>query len=126
MRFIILLLLIAVLYGDNHKPHHKLHIYKELSHLELSKEQHIQIRAILSEFRRELKEYRELEEEIEEKRKNLFLQDTIDTTEIDTLNTILDAHSHTIEKKLLLQIHAILTPQQREKFIDYFDDWEVR
>ena len=41
-------------------------------------------------------------------------------------NKALDAASHEIENKLLKNIHSILSQNQREKFIHYFDDWEVK
>jgi Spy/CpxP family protein refolding chaperone len=126
MRFIIILLLITTLYGDHDEHNKKHHINKELSHLELSKEQHSEVKIILKEFRTELKEYKEFEEEIEDKRKDLFIEDNLNTTEIDKLNNVLDNKAHEIEKKFLIKMHTILTPKQRKKFIDYFDDWNVQ
>jgi len=126
MRFIILLLFITTLYGGHDESHEKHHINKELSHLKLSKEQHIEVKTILREFRIELKEYKEIEEEIEDKRKDLFTENDLNTTKIDNLNKVLDNKAHEIEKNFLIKMHTILTPKQRKKFIDYFDDWKVK
>lgn len=125
MRYIIILFLISTLFADNHKPHKEHHLHKELSHLELSKKQKIDVKKILREFRLELKEYKELEEDIEEKRKDIFSADTLDTDKLDTLNKILDDKAHGIEKDFLIKMHTLLTPLQRKKFADYFDDWKV-
>ncbi|PIP11398.1 MAG: hypothetical protein COT46_11825 [Sulfurimonas sp. CG08_land_8_20_14_0_20_36_33] len=125
MRYIIILLLITTLYGDGDKHYREYHINKELSHLNLSKEQNIQIKTILKEFRHNSKEFKNLKEDVEEKRKRLFTQENFDTDELNELNTILDEKAHAIENVFLKEIHMILTPQQRKRFIHYFDDWEV-
>lgn len=125
MKYIIILFLIGTLFADNHKAHKEHHLHKELSHLELTKKQKINVKKILREFRLELKEYKELEEDIEEKRKDIFSADTLDTDKLDTLNKILDDKAHSIEKDFLIKMHTLLTPSQREKFADYFDDWKV-
>ena len=126
MRFIFLLLLITTLYADKHEFHSEHHLNKELSHLDLSQEQNIQVKIILKEFRGELKKFKELEEEIEDKRKDLFTAESLDTDALDVLNQTLDEKSHTIEKEFLKKIHAVLTQEQRKRFIYYFDDWKVQ
>lgn len=125
MRYIIILFLFTTLFADSHKPHKEHHLNKELSHLELSKKQKIDVKKILKEFRSQTKEYKELEEDIEEKRKDLFTAESLNTEEFDMLNKQLDDKAHSIEKDFLKKMHSILTPRQRKKFVDYFDDWEV-
>jgi len=125
MRFIVLLFLITGLFAENHKSHNEHHINKELSHLDLSAEQNADLKIILKEFRGELKAFKDLEKEIEEKRKEVFLKDSFEVQEFDALNHLLDAKAHAIENSFLKKIHLILTIEQREKFMDYFDDWKV-
>ena len=126
MRFIIALLLVTTLYGDHDESHQARHINKELSHLELSKEQRIEVKTILRQFATGSKEYKEFEEDIEEKRKDLFVADAFDTSEMDRLNKASDDKAHELEKRFLIKMRAILTPEQRKKFIDHFDDWKVK
>ncbi|MDO8453772.1 MAG: hypothetical protein Q7S59_04315 [Sulfurimonas sp.] len=126
MRFIFLLLLITSLFAENHKSHNEHHIYKELSHLDLSTDQNMELKIILKEFRTQLKEFKDLEKEIEEKRKELFLLDSFKVNEVDALNHLLDDKAHGIENNFLNKIHLILTIEQRKKFMDYFDDWKVK
>jgi|FLOH01.1.fsa_nt_gi periplasmic protein CpxP/Spy len=125
MRFIIVLFLMTGLFADDYGHHNERHINKELSHLDLSKTQNIEVKVILKEFRSQLKEFKEFKENVEEKRKNLFIQDSFDAKELDKLNLSLDDKAHAIEKSFLTKMHTILTPRQRERFIHYFDDWEV-
>ena len=123
--FILVLLLATSLLADNDEHHNERHINKELSHLNLTKQQNKKIKKILKDFRHDLKEFREYKEEIEEKRENIFLKDVFDTKKLNRLNRALDAKSHKIENRLLRRIHPILSKKQRERFIEYFDDWEV-
>ncbi|MDH4944049.1 Spy/CpxP family protein refolding chaperone [Sulfurimonas sp. C5] len=125
MRFLVIFLLIAKIYADDHELHSKHHIYKELSHLDLTKEQQHRVKKILKIYRKELKEYKELEEDIEDKRKDIFLQKSFDLEKINSLNQQLDREAHGIENRFLQKMHFVLTPQQRKKFVHYFDDWEV-
>ena len=124
MRFLVILLLFINLFADSDYHSYK-HINKELSHLSLSKSQSRQIKVFLKEFRFQLKEYRELKEEIEDKRKDIFLKEVFNTKELNLLNNRLDTKAHDIENSLLEKIHAILDLKQRIGFIHYFDDWEV-
>jgi len=126
MRFlIILLLLISSSFADNYDYHDEKHINKELSHLELSKKQNIEVKHVLREFRDLLEEFEEFKVSVEKMRQELFLQEHFDTEKLDRLDSQIDEKAHSIEKFFLKQIHAILTVKQREKFIYYFDDWEV-
>ena len=125
MRFIVLLFLITGLFAENHKSHNEHHVNKELSHLELSREQKTEIKILLKEFRKKLKEFKALKEEIQEKQKELFLKDSFEGKEFDVLNHLLDAKAHAIENGFLKKIHLILTIEQRKKFMNYFDDWKV-
>ncbi|MDA3907474.1 MAG: hypothetical protein PF437_00145 [Sulfurimonas sp.] len=119
MKYLLILLLILTTLSGDDDHHKKRHINKELSHLNLSKEQSKKIKKILKEFRHDLKEFREYKEDI-------FLKDRLDTKELDRLNRALDAKSYEIENRLLVGMHSILSKKQRREFIHYFDDWEVR
>lgn len=125
MKYFILVLLVTSLFSDSDRHHSERHINKELSHLKLSKTQNTNIKKILKDFRFDLKEFREYKEEIEEKREKIFINEFFDIKKLNKLNHELDIKSHDIENRLLKKLHPILSKKQREKFIDYFDDWEV-
>jgi len=126
MKYFILLLIFTGLFADDYDHHNERHINKELSHLNLSKVQSKKIKKILKDFRFELKEFREYKEELEDKRKKIFIKEIFDTQELNRLNQALDTKSSEIENKLLRSMHIILSKKQREEFIHYFDDWEVK
>ncbi len=126
MKFVIVFFLLFVnLYADDYESHSSKHINKELSHLNLSKNQSYEIKRILKDFRHRLKEYRKLKEDIEEKQEKLFIEDEFDVNGFNYLNEILDSKACEIENDLLKKIHLMLSAKQRKKFIKYFDDWEV-
>jgi hypothetical protein len=124
MKIIIALLLFfgAIFADDDHEYRH---INKELSHLNLSKEQSIEIKEILRDFRAELQEFEIFKRDIEERRKDLFLREDFDYNELEKLNQKLDLRAREIEKNLLIKIHVILNLKQRVRFINHFDDWKV-
>lgn len=126
MRYMIILLLISGLFADGYEDKNERHMNKELSHLGFLKDQSSDVKQILKEFRKQLEEFEEFKENIEIKRKALFVKDVLESEELDKLNTILDEKAHKIEKEFLQKMHSILTPAQREKFIRHLDDWEVK
>ncbi|MCK4875389.1 MAG: hypothetical protein KAS26_06035, partial [Sulfurimonas sp.] len=123
--YIILLLLVTTLFSDSYGNHGDHHISKELSHLNLSKAQNSKIKKILKNFRFDLKEYRDLREEIELEREKIFIEKIFDVNKLEKLNRKLDTKSYEIENRLLEGIHSILSKKQRREFVEYFDDWEV-
>ncbi len=125
MKLIFIFLFVISICADDYDYHDKRHINKELSHLDLSKEQNKKIKKILKDFKMQLKDFRVLKDDIEKRREKLFLQESFDTEAFDNLNDTLDKKANGIEKDLLQNIHSILSFKQRKKFIYYFDDWEV-
>jgi len=106
---------------------HKIqHINKELSHLNLTKEQSSELKEILFEFRAQLKEFKKLKNETESRKKDIFVKEYLNIDDIESLESDLDTRSREIEKNFLTKIHAVLTQEQRMGFVSYFDDWEVK
>ncbi|MDT8339781.1 MAG: hypothetical protein RQ763_11360 [Sulfurimonas sp.] len=124
MKYIIILIFFfTTLLLADHKVQH---INKELSHLNLSKEQSFVIKEILYEFRTQLKEFKKFKDETELKKKDLFLKEHLNIDDIESLDSKLDAKSREIEKNFLMKIHAVLSKEQKMDFVNYFDDWEVK
>ena len=120
MKLIILFLLFINLFADS-----KQHINKDLSHLNLTKKQKKDIRDILKELRDELKSFREFKEEINIKRRIIFLNEHLNTNDLNKLNHDVSKKANFLENKILKKLHYLLTLKQREKFLYYFDDWKV-
>ncbi|MBW6488934.1 hypothetical protein [Sulfurimonas sp.] len=120
---VVLLLFFCAIFASNEYEYR--HINKGLSHLGLSKEQSMEIREILHDFRIELKEFEIFKKEIEKRRKDLFLREYFNYDELERLNQKLDFRAREIEKNLLIKIHVVLNLKQRVRFINHFDDWKV-
>lgn len=121
---IVLLLFFTAIFADD--DHDGRHINKELSHLGLSKEQNVEIREILHDFRVELKEFEIFKKEIEKRKKELFLREAFSSDELDKLSQKLDIKAREIEGNFLSKMHSMLNLKQRTRFINHFDDWEVK
>lgn len=127
MKIILLIsLLVFTLFADddNEKSHH--HYYsKDLTYLHLTKEQKKSLKNILKEYRHDVKKYRKYKKEVLELKQEMFSNDTFDTNTFKLLNEKVAIKASIIETALLEKIHTILTKEQREKFIDFIDEWEI-
>ena len=124
MKRIVAFLLVMVTLGvaDGHEKHH---LSKDLSSLELSLEQQNDVKEIVKAYRHELKAFRDEKESVEKRKERLFREKQLDERALVALQTSLAKKASQIETRFLLQIHAILTPSQREKFARNLDEWEV-
>lgn len=125
MKFLILFFIATALFSDAFEHHNEKHISKEISHLNLSPEQNEKIKEVLRVFQKDLKEYRILKEDIDDKTKKIFIKDNFNEGEINELNKELYNKSKEVELKLLKNVHNILSRKQRADFMNYFDDWKV-
>lgn len=125
MKFLILFFIVTGLFSDTFEHHDEKHINKELSHLNLSQEQNEKIKDILKEFKRDLKEYRNFKENIDDEIKKVFMKDSFNKEELNKLYSELYEKTKEVEIKLLKNMHTILSRKQREEFTQYFDEWKV-
>lgn len=125
MKFLILLFIVSALFSDTFEHHDEKHINKELSHLNLSQEQNEKIKEILKEFKRDLKEYRNFKENIDDEIKKVFMKDSFNKEELNKLYNEQYEKTKEVEIKLLKNIHTVLSRKQREEFTQYFDEWKV-
>lgn len=54
------------------------------------------------------------------------MQETLDTQALSALNRALYEKANKEENQILERMHKVLTPKQREAFVRYFEEWEVR
>lgn len=121
--FLIFLLTLSLYAGHDEKKEH--HINKDVTHLDLSKEQKEAFKEVLKKFQHEIEEFREFKEDINDKKRALFLADTLDAEALSTLNRELYDKANKEENKMLSKIYQILTKEQRVKFVKYLEEWEV-
>ncbi|MGB5867135.1 MAG: hypothetical protein WBG69_04585 [Arcobacteraceae bacterium] len=121
---LISLLFFAVFADDNEKNHH--HYYsKDLTFLDLTMQQKDILKDILKEYRHDVKKYKKFKKKILKKKQKLFENESLDLNKLEELNKQVALKASHIEIKLLEEIHTILSKEQRDKFIDFIDEWEI-
>jgi Spy/CpxP family protein refolding chaperone len=127
MKFLIILLLIISTLLAKHDEHKykQHHLPLDVSYLNLTEEQHHKLVKIVKKFKHERKEFHEEEEDIREDISKLFLSERFDKDEFIRLNTKLKSRSIAIEADFFLQIHKLLSPEQKKGFVRYMKEWEV-
>lgn len=115
------MLLFSFVYADHDKHHYT----NDLSYLELSHTQKKQMKAILKEYRHAVKEYRDYKHDLTEDKEDLFLDEVLDEDKIRSINQKISEYATKIEINLLKQIHAILSQEQKQKFEEYIEEWEI-
>lgn len=123
---ILIVLISMVLFlnaDDDHKKYK--HSYKNLEYLQLERSQKEEIKGVLLSFKYKYKEFYKYKDEQED-----ILEDIIEENEFDeklyyqTLMKIKERAAQ-LEVAKLKEIHKILDEEQREKFSDYLEEWQV-
>ena len=124
MKVLLILLLTLSLYADHDgKKEHQLS--KDLSYLELSQDQKERVKGILKQYRVDLKAFREFKEKMENQKEALLIQDRLNEEDLHVINQAISQKANTIESRFLLQMHTLLSPEQRQKFAQNLEEWEV-
>jgi len=121
--FIFLLTLFG--HGDDGKDKHHHFYKKDLTFLSLDDTQKVAVKKILHEYRKELKDFKKEKIMLLKERQKIFLDDTFQSEKLEEKYSKIDKMRNDIEAKFLENMHAILNPIQREKFIHYLHEWEI-
>ncbi len=126
MRLLLLLfLLVFTVFADSDEGKYHHYYSKDLTYLNLSHDQKKSLKHILKVHRKNIKKYRKNKKNILEEKQKIFSQDNFDTTKLEKLNQEVSKISTDLEIQFLEQIHMLLTKEQRKKFLDYIEEWEV-
>ncbi len=123
-----LFLILNLSYADHYEPEYALfkeHIPGDLNFLGLSDTQKIAIREILSNNMKRVEKLHEKEERVEKRLKGLFLKKRFDEKRYVEELIKIKSMAAKVEASMLKELHSVLTPKQRERFIEYFEEWEV-
>ncbi len=124
MKLLLIFLLTLSLYADHDgKKEHQLS--KDLSYLGLSHDQKERVKGILKQYRVDLKGFREFKEKIQDQKESVLLQESVNEEDLQKLSQAVNQKATIIESHFLVQMHAILTPEQRQKFVQNLEEWEV-
>jgi len=124
MKLLLIFLLSLSLYAD-HDGRKEHQLSKDLSYLELSQDQKERVKGILKQYRVDLKDFREFKEKIKDQKENLLLQESVNEEDLQKISQAITQKATRIESHFLVQMHTILTPEQRQKFAQNLEEWEV-
>jgi len=111
------------LYASDGKKEH--HLSKDLSSLELTSEQKEVAKGIIKQFRVDIKAFREFKEKLEDEKEALVMREVLNEDDLQKINQAISQKASTIESRFLVQMHNLLTPEQRKKFAHTLEEWEV-
>ena len=124
MKLLLIFLLTLSLYADHDgKKEHQLS--KDLSSLDLSSDQKERAKSLLKQYRVDLKVFREFKETMEDQKERLFMQERLNEEDLQAINQAIHQKAKALESSFLVQMHRLLTPEQRQKFAHNLEEWDV-
>ncbi|MDD5406730.1 MAG: Spy/CpxP family protein refolding chaperone [Sulfurovaceae bacterium] len=115
------LLFLGIALADDDHHYYK----KDLTFLQLTDEQKEPVKQILKNYREQVREYKVYEHDLLKQKQSVFLSKNFDASKIERINKNLELKASIIEIDLLSSIHKILNNEQRKKFANYIDEWEI-
>ena len=123
MKILLMFLLAFSLYASDSKKEH--HLSKDLSYLELTSEQKEIAKSMIKQFRVDIKAFREFKDKMEDQKEALVTREFLTEEDLQKINEAINQKANAIESRFLLQMHNLLTPEQRKKFAHNLEEWEV-
>lgn len=106
-------------YADDHR------LPMDLHDLGLSKQQHRSVEEAMKEYQLSYRRYHHQSEKSQEELNTLFLDSTFDAELFRTKNLEMEKASIDIRTRLFERLHAILTPEQKRRFIRHMEEWDI-
>ena len=127
MKWIVIVFLIFSfgMCDEHEKESESFHIPRDLSYLNLTKNQTERLKKVLKEYKKVLKELHKKEEREEKVLEKIFLKNSFDKEAFYKKNLTIKREIVKIETNFFAKFHSILDKKQREKFIKYFEEWEI-
>jgi protein CpxP len=125
MRFITLFALLFTLLAADHHDQHERHLPLDISYLDLTHEQHETMERIVRNHQKEHRRFKHRKREAREAVSRLFAAGEFDTQRYRELTSALHDEADAMQAHFLEAIHTVLTPEQRRRFADYMEEWEI-
>lgn len=110
---------------DYEHEHKKDHIYKNLDYLDLSKQQHKEIKGIVVEYRKDYEKFYKKRQKLQKKLQELVREEKFDKEHYKQITKEIYEDAVELETKTLQKIHSVLSTSQRERFSYYLREWQV-
>lgn len=72
-----------------------------------------------------MKSLQQTQKALAAQKQTLFLQDKLDSIKMQRLNKEWSDKANSVEIEFLERMHAVLSLEQKKKFIKYMDEWEI-
>ena len=120
----LLLLLFSLLYAE-HDEHREHHFPMDIGYLDLTREQHAKVEQIVHDYREARHRYSRHKKELHEAFGHLFAAETFDREHFLAMKSQLHTEASAAQAAFLADLHRVLTPEQRRRFVRYMEEWEV-
>ncbi|UFS61867.1 periplasmic heavy metal sensor [Sulfurimonas sp. HSL-3221] len=124
MRFIVLIALLFTLLAADHDDHREHHMPMDISYLDLTPQQHERVEKIARDYRKAHHRLNRLEAQTRDAVRALFEAERFDRAKFLELTTALQTENDRVQADFFEALHAVLTPQQRQRFTPYLEEWE--
>ncbi|MDD3835862.1 MAG: Spy/CpxP family protein refolding chaperone [Sulfurimonas sp.] len=113
------------LFGDDEYLQKNNHIYKNLDYLDLTQQQHHEMKEILLDYRKKYEKFYKKKAKMEGKLQELIKEEKFDKKEYEHIVKEMHEKALELEAETLQEIHSILSDTQRAKFSYYLWEWRV-
>lgn len=120
--FIMLLSLLCFVWADS-DDHRRFPM--DLHDLQLTSQQHQAVEEAMREYQSSSRRYHKQNGKTQQELNALFLSPTFDEKLFRVKSMEMQTASVAIQIQLLENLHKILTPQQKAKFIRHIQEWEI-
>jgi len=93
--------------------------------LGLTSQQHHSVEEAMKEYQRAYRRHHHQSEKTQDELNVLFLNPTFDEESFRAKNVEMARASIEIRTQLFARLHAILTPEQKRRFIRHIEEWEI-
>jgi Spy/CpxP family protein refolding chaperone len=97
----------------------------DLHDLKLTAQQHKAVEAAMKEYQHAYRSYHRQSEKTQKELNELFLHPTFDETLFTAKNLELERTSVEIRTQLFSRLHALLTPEQKRRFVRHIEEWDI-
>ncbi|MDD5211454.1 MAG: periplasmic heavy metal sensor [Sulfuricurvum sp.] len=123
---IVILSLLCFVWADSPQmddDHHRFPM--DLDDLHLSAQQHKAAKEVMREYQSSSRLYHKQNAKIQQELNALFLNPAFDEKAYRVKSIERQTSSIEIQTQLLKKLHTILTPQQKQQFIRYIQEWDI-
>ncbi|MDD3596223.1 periplasmic heavy metal sensor [Sulfuricurvum sp.] len=123
--FLILATALSFAFADSSHHSDSSRFPMDLHDLKLTPQQHKAVENAMKEYQHSYRRYRRQDNTLQEELNTIFLNPRFDQALYQSKSVEAERTAIEIRTQLFSRLHAILTPEQRERFIHHLQEWEI-